>query len=129
MDAEKNFVRALNDYQSRTKNVSDLVKYLGFGLLAAFYTIRSEINSLEEEDMLRQVHLGIGMSGALIIIFDYLQNIFAARSSMAALKDKTNRHQYHKASLNYRFGLGCYYVKQGATAAGSVLLVYLILFL
>ncbi|WP_306116852.1 MULTISPECIES: hypothetical protein [unclassified Roseovarius] len=129
MDAEKNFVRALNDYQSRTKNVSDLVKYLGFGLLAAFYAIRTEINALEPEDLLRHVHLGIGMSGALIIIFDYLQNIFAARSSMVALKDKSNFHQYHKTSFNYRFGLGCYYIKQGATAVGSILLVYLILFL
>ena len=126
---KENFERALADYQNATRQISDLIKYIGFGLLAVFYTTRADIDALPPENWLRYVHLAAGLSAALIILTDYLHYFFATRASYDAVLNKTHQFQYDTKSICYRLRSRFYFLKQAMTAIGSSLVVTLILYL
>lgn len=127
--AKDNFERALEDYKYTTGQVSDLIKYIGFGLLAAFYTTKGDVADLAEGHWLELVHLATGLSAALIIFADYLHYLFASRTSHDAVLNVDNQFQFDRKSANYRLRRYFYYLKQFFTAVGAALVVVLILYL
>jgi len=116
-------------YENHTKTVSQLMRYIGFGLLAAFYTTRSQLGDLAMGDVLSLVHIAVGLCGMLAILSDYFQHMCAASTYRRAASDSKNAYQYNKKALSVRLTVFFYYSKQVAIAVGSISLATLILIL
>ncbi len=73
--------RALDSFKEATKNISSLVKYIGFGLVAAFYALRPEISVFSQNSLPSILHISMGMIGFSVILSDYLHYTFSARTA------------------------------------------------
>lgn len=112
--------KVLGEYSDATKNVSLLVKSIGFGLIALFYTLRTEVAGSVPSTFLLYC---IGVCGALTILADYLHYIFKARAALDAYE---NEGRHRRSSRNYVLGCLFYKSKQTFTFIGCVAVVPLI---
>jgi len=125
--ATKSREEALASYKEATRNISNLVKYIGFGLMAAFYALRPEISELSSDDPIRVLHMSVGLLGASVIVFDYLHYTFSARNAYIALLNKRHGFQYNRKLISYRLGRFFYFAKQISTFLGSMVIIILII--
>lgn len=101
--------KVLGEYADATKNISLLVKSIGFVLVALFYTLRAEVaGSFPASFPLYCV----GVCGALTIFADYLHYIFKARAALDAYE---NDGRHIRTSRNYVLGRVFFKSKQAFT--------------
>lgn len=122
--------KILEEKKNVTSRISDTCRYIGFGLLAVYYTIMSGDNSfatnLQSGALTYWALQGIGIAGAVAILFDYLQYFFGSRAVEEALASET--HQYNEDSCAYRARRLFYNLKQCSVGAGAVLLLFVVVF-
>jgi hypothetical protein len=112
-----------------TGRISETTRYIGFGLLAAFYGIVSSSDPFPKGLMSSQpVALKLmASSGFLAVFLDYLQYVSGRIAVQAALDRPDKPFQYNKRWLSYRVRRVCFVAKQGAALAGSVAFIWIVL--
>ncbi|WP_192258386.1 hypothetical protein [Mesorhizobium caraganae] len=109
-----------------TTKLSDIVRFIGLGLIAVFYTIKTGdayANYTKCQELLLYV---VGIAGVLSILLDYLQYVANYASVDAALKRENLK--YDRTSGPYRAAELAFRWKRHVTTAGAVALIALVLF-
>ena len=116
----------LGEKRHVTSKISDNCRFIGFGLLALYYTIMSSEHGfgLEIRTLHSLVIQGIGVAGALAVVFDYLQYVFGYFSVNQALAREDNN--YNANSCAYKARAFLFYAKQIAAGFGALLVVWVI---
>ena len=109
----------LQQKQEVTTRISETTRYVGFGLLAVYYALRTADSSYahglaETYPWLLRL---IGVSGLAAIILDYLQYVFGSRS----VNEGLNRPSldYDETSVWYRGRAITFVLKQWAALIGA----------
>lgn len=119
----------LEQKQLVTGKIGEICRFIGFALLAVFYTISSSNNEFSKKisatsDLALYV---IGAAGVLTILFDYLQYFFGSIAVNQALANEEDGYKYNSSHFSYRLRGIFYYVKQAMAFLGSFVLTVLIL--
>jgi len=111
--------------QAVTARISETTRFVGFGLLAIYFAVKtaesgfaSEVNS--KFPLLVTI---LGACGAAAILLDYLQYWFGSQSVSEALKRETA--DYNSDSFWYRARGATFLLKQLAAILGSLILISL----
>jgi hypothetical protein len=121
--------RLLEQKKEVTSRISDLCRYIGFGLMIVFFTLKSGgfAKYLESPTTVQSVLIWVfGAAGALTIVSDYFQYVAANASVEAALRRK--EQNYDEAAWAYRLRVWLFVVKQWLAAIGAIALAILVLF-
>ena len=106
--------------QDVSAKISDICRFIGLGLIAVFYTIKT--GDVSQFGMIKNVLLYfVAFAGVLAILLDYLQYVNNYLSVDAALKRPALR--YDRASRSYRMAEFAFTWKQRITLAGAVALI------
>lgn len=115
-----------------TSKVSETSRFIGFGLLAVFYTASISTDQFAVEVLNSNPWLAhlFGACGALTILFDYIQYVAGERAAERALRrsdDGQNTFLYNKRWWQYRLREFSYRAKQVLALAGSCVLAYVMI--
>ncbi|MBY8977635.1 hypothetical protein KHP62_17615 [Rhodobacteraceae bacterium NNCM2] len=119
------FKSRLEDKANVSNRISETVRYIGFGLVAVFYTIRNtdnEVFSNLPQDYF-YLFISIGFFGALTLVFDYFQYLAGYFSVNDALRREQEKFAYNTATRAYRLRTVFFWAKQIAAGLGSGALV------
>ncbi|TJV70734.1 MAG: hypothetical protein E5X76_18230 [Mesorhizobium sp.] len=112
--------------ESLSSTISELCRYIAFGLLVAFYTIRADSSgfagTLRAEGLLTFL---IGFCGALAVFCDYLQYVCGLATVNKALS--TTIYEYDDLSWTYWGRQVTFEAKQVFAGAGALSLVLMVL--
>lgn len=123
----ENYHKRIADKGVITSKISDSCRFVGFGLLAVFYAIKTDANEFTAKVLEAHPTLVfcVGLFGALAVLFDYFQYLAAHISVERALK-RTETYDYpHDLALAARYAF--YFAKQAAVGIGVSALVWIIL--
>lgn len=115
----------LQQFDSVSTKVSDLARFISFGILALAYSIFSSESTFNAEllESSRHIIMGMAAAAACAILFDYLQYLFGFFNSQAALNKKTQPISYSKGLFWYgRYFF--FYAKQVLVLISASLLLY-----
>ncbi|RWG55921.1 MAG: hypothetical protein EOQ64_15215 [Mesorhizobium sp.] len=117
--------RVLAEKGNVTGKVSDISRFIAFGLLAVFYTIESGDGSFAKalQSQALFVYL-IGVLASISILFDYLQYFCGVKIVERALKDPL--YEYDDKSVWYWGRQNLFEAKQYLVLTSSALLVFVI---
>lgn len=117
----------LEEKRHVSSKVSDLCRYIGFGVVAvAWATLNSSANFAVELTSNFQTELTISaVLGLLTVGLDYLQFVAGYLAVNRALQSENN--EYDSASLSYKLRVWSFWVKQ-ATAAGAIVALLYVVF-
>lgn len=120
---DRRLKRINEDLDFMSKQVSDLSRYIAFGLAAftlAILTSSSKFATMAFEKA-GSVILVCSFLGCLSIVFDYLQYLAGYKASQAALRNKEQNYVYQKDSVWLQGRYLFFYLKQVAAFAGAAL--------
>ncbi|MER9914011.1 hypothetical protein NKJ71_25630 [Mesorhizobium sp. M0050] len=116
----------LDEKKSVSTTISELCRYIAFGLLVAFYTV--SVDNSEFSKTLKTygvlVFL-IGFSGAMAILCDYLQYLCGLTTINRALATKV--YEYDDTSWAYWGRQSAFEAKQFFVGVGALSLVAMVL--
>ncbi|MBZ9926774.1 hypothetical protein [Mesorhizobium sp. BR1-1-4] len=116
----------LQDKKSLSATISDLCRYIAFGLLVAFYTISADNSSFSTHLKTYGVLVFlIGFCGAMAILCDYLQYVFGLITVEKALATKV--YEYDDASGAYWGRQAAFEAKQVFVGVGAISMVLMVL--
>jgi hypothetical protein len=123
--AEEQRAKVLEQKASVSSRISDLSRYIGFGLVAVVYTIlTAKPGALSESySQYSDLLLLAGLLGVITILFDYLQFLSGYFSVSQALKNQKGAYRYPDNTVAYKFRNVAFWLKQITTFAGTVLLL------
>ena len=117
-------LRVLDEKKNVTGKISETCRYVGFGLLAIYYSFKVGDASLKE---IEAQHFWfvvlVGALGFFVILFDYLQFFFAEKSVKAALNSQD--FLYNPESCSYKARNMFFQLKQYTVMAGVAALALL----
>lgn len=127
-ELKANRARLLIEKASVTGKISDTCRFVGFGLLAVFYTITVDHKSPTSsfEALPQCLVLAIGLFGGFAIFFDYLQYLCGFLAVEHALTRELS-YDYDKSRWHYRGRVIFYYAKQFAVGMGVLSLIAAVL--
>lgn len=113
--------KRLSEKETRTKGISDLIRYISFGLVALTYSIFISKSMFSAELLAnhKTILLVTSLCGALAIAFDYLQYLsgyIAVNKALAESDDLYNRQWW-----SYKFIKLFFVAKQLLAILGVVL--------
>lgn len=118
----------LEEKRNVSSKISELSRYIGFGLVAVVYTILTS----DSEHVIRIYEcytflllLGAAL-GAATIILDYLQFVGGYLAVDSALKNVNGGYQYNDKSFWYRVRVVAFWLKQGTAFVGAFTLMIVI---
>jgi hypothetical protein len=120
--------KVLEEKRHVSSRVSDLCRYIGFGLAAVVFLLLSSNSgyaksvALQHQNML----LLIGGTGCLTVIFDYLQFLAGYFTVNRAINNTENNYEYDRKWPAYKLRIWSFYIKQCTTIIGAATLLYLI---
>ena len=123
------YEKVLEEKRHVSSRVSDLCRYIGFGLVAVVFVLLSSGSDYakgvvsQHQNML----LFIGGTGCLSVIFDYLQFFAGYITVNRALKNTEGNYIYDDKLLSYKIRNWCFYFNQCTTIIGAATLMYLII--
>ena len=125
-DAKRKVV--LEEKRHVSSKISDLSRYIGFGLVAVVYTIltsdsKSVIKIYENYTFLLLLVAGLG---AVTILIDYLQFVGGYFAVEAALKNEDDSYRYNPKSFWYQLRTIAFWIKQVTAFLGALLLIIVI---
>ena len=126
-EAKARRTRVLDEKRNVTSRISDTARYIGFGLLAVYYTSMSGDSAFAvslRAGLSKYLLHAMGFAGAAAILFDYLQYLFGARSVEEALADPGS--EYNPRSCAYKAREMFFTLKQWAVGVGAILLIVLV---
>lgn len=117
------------DRNLTSSKISDFSRYIGYGTVAATFTILTSTSPFTEKiySESRVILLSSSAFGCLTILFDYLQYYFGYLASQKAYKNEEYDYQYNKKWFVYRARTSFFWIKQIAAFLSAVLLIFLIL--
>jgi hypothetical protein len=116
---------AHDERQYHTARLGEASRFIGFGLLAVFYTIisgDSDFANAITADTYCLLML-TGVLGTLTILFDYLHYVAAHLSVQRAIDRKDKPFAYNKRWFTYRVWTLMFYAKQAAAVGGAACFV------
>lgn len=120
--------KVMDERRNVTSRISDMCRFVGFGLLAVFYGIKAGTgdfaDAMQAKDSLL---LAVGIFGVLTILLDYLQYLFAYVAVEDALTRKAEGYTYDDRSCSYKAWVAFFWMKQAAVGIGVIILFWLIL--
>jgi hypothetical protein len=107
--------KTLDEKRHVSQKLSDLIRYISFGIIAACYSLFTSETKIILEILARyKFHLSVATEFAILsIAIDYLQFLFAYLSTNKALRNQNNL--YDKSSICYQWRGYCFHLKQGTT--------------
>lgn len=120
--------RKQNLYTTRTLvtgKISDIVRFIGLGLVAIFYTIRSSPDADTYGAADKYILYVFGVFGVIAIVLDYLQYVANHYAIEEALLSKDKR--FNDQGRPYRIAELAFKSKQIFTFGGALALVILVL--
>lgn len=121
MSSDQQRNKVLEEKRHVSSKISDLSRYIGFGLVAVAYAIltssSADIASLYGER--RFLVLLAAAFGTLAVILDYVQFLSGYLAVQAALKNKVGEFEYDDSSFSYKLRSGAFWGKQFASLAGA----------
>lgn len=118
--------RIYDEKRNVTGRISETTRFVGFGLIAVYYAIRSS----EPASLTGQMQVNypcvvaiIGLMGVAAVLLDYLQYWFGSQAVAEALKRPTV--DYDAESFWYKARGSTFVAKQFAAIIGAALLVIL----
>lgn len=116
----------LEEKKSLTTTISELCRYIAFGLLVAFYTVSADSSDFSKTLKAYGVLVFlIGFCGAMAVFCDYLQYVFGLMTVNKALS--TNVNEYDDTSLAYWGRKAAFECKQVFVGVGALSLVAMVL--
>jgi hypothetical protein len=120
--------RVLEEKSKVSTRISDLSRYIGFGLVAVVYTILSSsaprVVSIYEH--YTNWLLWVAVLGVITIILDYLQYLGGYNAVQQALKNDVGNFEYDDESCWYQLRNGAFFFKQCTAFIGAIILVIVI---
>lgn len=110
--------------QSR-RSISEIVRFISIGYLFIFYFSITDDKILKLVVGYPYVTSLIGVSGALALIFDYINNIFREKSAIDAFH--SGEAKYDVTTFFYRLASVMFYTKQYICLLGGIAAIYLFL--
>ncbi len=120
--------RVLEEKKNVSSRISDLCRYIGFGLVAVVFTILSSDSELVigiYENYTGWL-LSASVLGTLTIILDYLQFLSGYRVVQKALCNKKGNYMYDDTSFWYWLRNFAFMAKQITAFSGAIILVIVI---
>lgn len=122
MSADQQRSKVLEEKRHVSSKISDLSRYIGFGLVAVAYAILTS-----DSEVIAKLYGGrqflvllAAAFGTLAVILDYVQFLSGYLAVQAALKNKDGDFQYDDSSLPYKIRIGAFWGKQLASLAGAL---------
>ena len=109
-----------------SEKVSDLARYIGFGLAAAAFTLLSSDSSFAKSlaEAADALLIGAAVLGCLTVLFDYLQLLCGWASASIAAENKSDEYRMNTPSRSFRgFQNAFFYGKQVIAFVGTVTLI------
>lgn len=129
-DDEKKEARkkVLEQKEKVSARISDLCRYIGFGLVAVVYAILTSDSKtvISIYEHYTGLLLGVAALGVLTIIVDYLQYLGGYYSVEKALKNEAGNYQYDDESFWYCLRNSAFIFKQFSAFVGALILVFVI---
>ena len=124
-DSEKR-ATVLEEKRHVSSKISDLSRYIGFGLVAVVYTIvTSDSGALSGiYESKNELLLLAGFFGVLTIVLDYTQFLAGYFAVQAALRNEIDGYRYDDKSISYRFRRLAFGLKQITALVGAVMLLF-----
>jgi hypothetical protein len=118
--------RLLDEKRNVTSRISDTCRFVGFGLLAIYYSIKIGGNKLATQLQTehRWLVFWLGLFGALAILLDYLQFVAGSLAVNKALRSAGL--EYDTDWCSYKFRQLAFNAKQFVVLAGVAVLLWLI---
>jgi hypothetical protein len=122
-------LRRLGEKNYVTGRIGETCRYIGFGVLAIFYTIITSDKSfaIAIASHHRFLLYLAGVTGAVTIFVDYLQYLAGAWSVDRALTRADGTYLYNQTWISYRLRSIFYYIKQITALVASGIVVYIIM--
>lgn len=122
--------KVLEQKQYVTGRIGESCRFIGFGLIAIFYTLKTSKEPFAQEIVAAHPSLLwlIGSFGVLAIVADYLQYVMGSFAVESALANEAGGYKYDDKSCSYRARSAFYWAKQvfvGIGAAGLILIMVL----
>ena len=113
------------DRNYTSEQISNLSRYIGFGLIAITFVIVTGQHSVLNVILQKyRIILGlVALSGILTIIFDYLQYVSGSLSSKKAARRTDQRFLVDRKSMYFKLRVFFYQSKQVTSIVGSILLL------
>jgi hypothetical protein len=128
-DEQKDARKAvLEEKKHVSSKISDLSRYIGFGLVAVVYTILTSDSELVISIYRNYTSwlLGVAVLGIFTIILDYLQFLGGYFNVQNALKNKEGNYSYNNESCSYKLRDIAFKFKQVTAFLGAFILIYVI---
>jgi len=119
--------KVLEEKRHVSSKVSDLCRYIGFGVVAVVWTMLTASSEFASGVTANyRIYLLISATaGILTIFFDYLQFLAGYISVNKALDSENS--SYDKSSISYKSRIFFFWAKQVTTVFGIVILVWVVL--
>jgi hypothetical protein len=132
--AEKNFLgrdkediarrrkTAQDDKDFTTGKISELARYVGFGLAAFPFVLLTSQSKFAQHviDNFQTQFLFTSVIGCLVILAEYGQYYFGYLASSAAYRNRTGSYRYDEASLSFKLRQALFFLKHIGAAAGAI---------
>ena len=121
--------KQMSELKQTTEKISDLSRYVSFGLLAIYYSIITS-NSIEAQKLFNSdghTLMFLALFAAASLFFDYLQFWFGYLNVRRSISMQDRDDEYiHSWTLSARYI--SFYLKQLFSWLGVILLFFIILF-
>ena len=123
-DLKTRKAKVLEQQQHVTEKISDLCRYIGFGIAAACYAIFTSTSDFSVELVAENQAALLFCAGFAVftILLDYLQFLSGYISVRYALKD--SKYQYNKKKITYKLRFIFFYIKQVTVSVTVIILLY-----
>lgn len=123
MNAEEQRKNVLEEKFKVSSRISDLSRYIGFGLVAVVYTILTSDSQAIANLYGNRTTLLLAAAclGAVAIVLDYVQFLAGYFSVQEALKNEGEGYRYDDQSIAYKARNFAFWAKQVAALLGSLI--------
>ncbi|MGF1501935.1 MAG: hypothetical protein ACFBSD_08960 [Paracoccaceae bacterium] len=114
-----------------TGRISDTCRFIGFGLMAAFYAIVSSGQApTQEANISARIFLWVsGTAGVVTVFLDYLQYVAGLVATHKALNNHSGNFAYNKRWISYKMRQFLFVSKQLTAMSGGVALVIFMVYI
>lgn len=117
--------KVLEEKRHVTQKISDLARYIGFGLCAVVFGLLMSDSAYAQNLIALELLplFGAGILGLITVSFDYLQFVFAYKNVQQALKNETGGYEY-PLTCSHCLRSFFFLAKQYSAVVGVALLLY-----
>ncbi len=121
--------KVLGEKRHVSSKLSELIRYIAFGLIAACYLIFSSSSEFASKmmDSHKLLLILTTIFAVITILFDYLQFLGGFYSVEKALKNSEGNYYYSRSAFSYRLRNSMFFAKQITLLYGIITFLIVIL--